>query len=339
MLPNKHLPHQHNIMGIGFMLLHVIALSVLYATAKSLTSELNSNLVVFLYKFSILIIVLPWCLSTGFKGLKTSKIHIHAVRAIFSTLGSLCMFYSLKFIPLADVTAITKMEQIVLLIIGILYFKESITKTKVGVILLSFFGAMMIIRPDLFSLGAPIEFKGFNSYYIFVFLALFFWSINSTIVKVLGKTEKTKVQLFYVLLFSSILAFPVSFMQWHTHASYMGIDFRYPTHMLEWDSFGLRLDHIKYILLLAACYFGHVVGNFKAFKHAELSVVVPLDYSRLVFGGLFGVFLFNEVPSDAAIVGYCLIIAGGLTLVKYEHRKAARRKKLSDELEAQHDQQ
>lgn len=338
MKPNKHLPHQHNLMGIGFMLLHVIALSVLYATAKSLTNELNSNFVVFLYKFTILIMVLPWCLSTGFDGLRTSKIHIHAVRAIFSTLGSLCMFYSLKYLPLGDVTAITKMEQVVLLMIGIIYFKESITKTKIIVILMSFLGAIMIIRPDLFTSNSA-EFKGFNSYYLFVFLALFFWSINSTIIKVLGKTEKTKVQLFYVLLFSSIISFPVSFMHWETYVSYMLIDFRYPTHMLEWDSFGLKSDHIKYIVLLAACYFGHVVGNFKAFKHAELSVVVPLDYSRLVIGGLFGLYIFGELPPQIAIGGYCLIIAGGLTLVKYEHRKAARRKREKEELEAELDQQ
>ncbi|MFI4983934.1 MAG: DMT family transporter [Rickettsiales bacterium] len=330
MKPNKHLPHQHNLMGICFMLLHVVGLSILYATAKFLTSELNSNLVVFLYKFTILIMVLPWCLSEGISGLKTKKIHIHITRAIFSTLGSLCMFYSLKYLPLADVTAITKMEQVVLLIIGILYFKEVATKTKMIVILLSFLGAMMIIRPDLFSFGRPVEFKGFNSYYLFVFLALLFWSINSTFVKVLGKTEKTKVQLFYVLLFSSFISFPVSFMHWYTHSTYMGIDFRYPTHLLEWESFGLRPDHMKYILLLGICYFSHVVGNFKAFKHAELSMVVPLDYLRLVLGGLFGYFIFSEQPLTVAIVGYCFIIAGGVTLVKYEHRKAVRRKKNDD---------
>lgn len=337
MTNSKVLPHQNNLMGIGFMLLHAVSLSVLYALVKRLTGDLNSNLVVFLYKFTILIIALPWCLSSGFTGLKTDRIWLHASRGLFSTLGSLCMFYAIKHIGLGDVTAVTKLEQIILLIIGILYFKEQVTKTKVVVILVSLLGAMMIIRPDFFPFGpdAKEASKGFNSYYVFVFLTIVFWGINSTVIKVLGKTEKTKVQLFYVMLFSCILAFPVSFMEWKTVATVWVLDIRYPTHFLTWESLGLKMEHCKYIVFLALCYFGHIVGYFKAFKHSELSVVVPLEYTRLVFAGIFGFIFFAETPLGISIVGYVFIIMGGLFLFKAEHRKA--RKKRIKELEAEVD--
>jgi len=334
---SKVLPHQNTMMGIGFMLLHTVSLSIIYATVKALTKDLDSNLVVFLYKFMILIFALPWCLSTGISGLKTDKIWLHASRGLFSTLGSLCIFYAIKHIGLGDVTAVTKLEQIALLVIGILYFKEKITKTKVGVILVSIFGAMMIIRPDLFPYGPDInsDSKGFNEYYIFVFLTILFWGVNSTAIKVLGKTEKTKVQLFYVMLFSCIIAFPASFMHWEHYATFWVIDIKYPTHFTGLPLDTLKWEHLKYISLLALCYFGHVVGYFKAFKHAELSVVVPLEYTRLVFAGVLGYILFQEVPLNVSLVGYALIIIGGLVLFNAEHKKA--KKQRVKELESEVD--
>lgn len=332
---SKTLPHQHNLMGIGFMLLHAVSLSVLYALVKLLTKDLNSNMVVFLYKFMIFFFALPWCLWGGFKTLKTDKIGLHLSRAFFSTMGSLCIFYAIKHIGLADVTAVTKLEQIILLIIGIFIFKEKITKTKIGVILASLVGALLIIRPDLFPFGPEAKHvsKGFNQYYVFVFMTIFFWSINGTVIKLLGKTEKTKVQLFYVMLFSSIIAFPVSFMEWKTATTLWVIDIKYPTHLVSWESLGLKIEHLKYIAVLALCYFGHIVGFFKAFKHAELSVVVPLEYTRVVFAGVFGYLYFAETPSQISYLGYALIILGGIALFKAEHRKA--KKKRLQELEAE----
>ncbi len=335
MSQSKTLPFQNNLMGIGFMLLHAVSLSVLYALVKLLTKDLNSNMVVFLYKFMIFFFALPWCLWGGVKTLKTDKIGLHLSRALFSTLGSLCIFYAIKHIGLADVTAVTKLEQIILLVIGIFVFKEQITKTKIWVILASLLGALLIIRPDLFPFGpqAKQSSKGFNHYYIFVFLTIFFWSINGTVIKLLGKTEKTKVQLFYVMLFSSIIAFPVSFMHWEVATKLWVIDIKYPTHLVSFESLNLKMEHLPYIAVLALCYFGHIVGFFKAFKHAELSVVVPLEYTRVVFAGIFGFIYFAETPSQISYIGYFLIIMGGIALFRAEHRKA--KKKRIRELEAE----
>ena len=57
-------------------------------------------------------------------------------------------FYAIKHIGLSDVTAVAYLEQIVLLIIGVLYFREAATKTKFIVIVASFIGAIIIIKPD-----------------------------------------------------------------------------------------------------------------------------------------------------------------------------------------------
>jgi S-adenosylmethionine uptake transporter len=338
---NKHSNQffQNNLFGIAMMLLHAIALSVLYAVIKELTKEINSNVAVFLYKFGLFISVIPWCLWGGFKDLKTKRIWLHVFRGFLSVFGSLSMFYAIKHIGLSDVTAVAYLEQIILLIIGILYFKEAATKIKFIVIIASFIGALLIIKPDyiLWAMGSisghpyPLN-TNVNSYYAFVFLAIGFWSLNSTVIKILGKTEKTKVQLFYVMLFSSIIAFPMAFMDWETAFHLVGnIDIRYPYSFIDFSTLGLKPIHLLFIAVLALCYFLHVIGHFKALKHAELSVVIPFEYTRLVFAGIFGYLFFSEVPLIPSYFGYALIISAGLCLFRSERKKMKRKLRLEAE--------
>lgn len=330
----KPIPKQNNLFGISMMLLHVVALSALYAAVKALVQDLNSNLVVFMYKLSILVLIIPWCLKGGIKTMKTDRLGLHFIRGFLSICGSLCMFYAIKHITLADISAVQYMEHIVLLVIGILYFKEKSSKTKIGVIIFSFIGALIVIRPDFFPWIADLlgqkqvglQSKGFNSYYVFVFLALTFWAMNSTAVKILGKTEKTKAQLFYTTLFSCMLSLPIAGMHWETYTTIAGLEVKYPVRILEFSELGLKLKHIEVIVLLGLLYLTHAITHFKALKHAELSVVVPLEYTRLVFTAMFGYLMFKETPALVSYVGYAVIISAGLFLVHSERKKYKRRK-------------
>ncbi len=336
-----HQPDHKTIIGILFMLLNAAAISLVYAVSKELTKEISSNLAVFLYKFSILICILPWCFKDGIASMKTNRILLHASRGFLSVGGSLSLFYAIKHIELADITAIGYIEQVVLVIIGIFYFKEEATLAKAIGVILSFAGAILVVNPDLLDFGAvdsPKLFSNVNPYYIFVFMSIGFWASNCTVIKVLGKTEKTKVQLFYVLLFSSLIACPLAFMKWDTFATIGVIHLRYPNEFIPFDDLGLKLEHIKFLVLLAIGYFTHSIAFFKALKYADLSTVVPFDYSRLVFAGILGLLLFGEVPEFGSVIGYVLIVVSGIYLIRSE---AKRRKKLKEsqikELESEYE--
>ena len=100
------------------MLLNALSIAILYVSIKELTQDLSSNLVVFIYKFAVLLMILPWCFAGGLKTLKTTKIWLHASRGFLSICGSLCLFYAIKFIDLTDITAMGYIEQVILVIIG-----------------------------------------------------------------------------------------------------------------------------------------------------------------------------------------------------------------------------
>jgi S-adenosylmethionine uptake transporter len=278
--------------------------------------------------------ILPFCLHKGFKYIKTKKIHLHILRSILSLGGSVSFFYAIKYIELVDATAVGYLEQVLWAIIGMVFFAERITLTKIISVILSFLGALIIMYPEviihnqngIFILSDNLSFGGFNIYYIFVFLSIILWASNCTVVKLLSKTESNKTQLFYVMMLTTLFAFPVAFFQWQ---GVEGMSFLHWTvRSYSFDELGLKLQHITIILILALCYFIHSITFFKALKLAELSIVVPFDYSRLVFTGIIGFVFFNEYPQFGAMVGFFLIIISGIFLIRSEtlHNKDKNKK-------------
>ena len=284
---------EKSLAGILLMILHAASMAALYVVAKDLTYVLHPDQVTFLYKFSILIAILPWCMYGGFrKNLRTTKIGLHVTRSTFSVMANLCFFYGLTEINIIDVAAISYLEHIIVISIGILYFKERFTKAKMVLIVCGFIGAIFVTKPG---------FNEFNSKYFFIFLALVFWAVNNLSIKILGKTERGKAQLFYAMLIGSILALPFAIQNWQP----------------------IKLENIKYLALLALFHLIHVISFFKAFKFSDISAVMPFDYSRLVFTGLLGYLFLHEMPDKYSIIGYLLIMFGGLFLIKSEAKRNA----------------
>ncbi|MFI4984254.1 MAG: DMT family transporter [Rickettsiales bacterium] len=299
--------------------------------------------------------ILPWCFSEGIKGVRTKHIWLHASRGFLSISGTLSLFYAIKYIALTNITAVGYLEQVVLVIIGILYFKEKATLSKVSTIVLSFLGAMIVVYPevihfphvDIPGLGlvrlpqiAEINLGGeFNYYYIFVFLSIVFWAANCTVIKILGKTENTKVQLFYVMLISCFIAYPFAFFNWQEIELFGMIPVKVPTAHLDYFELGVKLEHLPIIALLAFCYFIHSIAMFNSFRYAEMSTVIPFDYSRIIFTGVFGFMFFSELPEESSCIGYGMIVFSGIYLVRAEsqRRKNARELEMKQQLETEYE--
>lgn len=303
--PNK------TVSGILLMLMHAFSMSVLYVISKNLTQSLHPFQVAFLYKFAILCSIMPWVFWGDYKKtLRTRKIGMHVARGTFSLLGTLCFFVAVQNLGVLDASAISYLDHILVMLIGFFYFKEKITDAKIAMIVLCGVGAMLIIKPG---------FVTFNKYYIYLFMALVFWALNCTVIKILGATERSKAQIFYVMMFSSLFSLPLA--------------------MYEWKP--VEVWHFKYIALIAICYLVHTITFFKAFKYADISTVMPFDYTRLIFTGILGFLILGEVPDEFSLAGYVLIFLGGIYAIRYETKKR-KKERLSEakklELESEYEQ-
>jgi drug/metabolite transporter (DMT)-like permease len=59
---------------------------------------------------------------------------------------------------------------------------------------------------------------------------------------------------------------------------------------------------------------------FLAYRLAPARVVAPFNYAFMLWAGLSGYLLFNEIPNTLAIAGMMLIMLAGLAVVMLEGR-------------------
>ena len=56
-------------------------------------------------------------------------------------------------------------------------------------------------------------------------------------------------------------------------------------------------------------------------SQGDATVLVPLDYSRIVYSAIIGYLLFSEVPGPWSFAGMALIVGASLYLVLTEKRR------------------
>ncbi len=334
----------NNLYGIFFMVVNAFALPTLYAVQKQLLKTLSAPQMTFLYKLAVFVFFTPWALRKGFKALHTPVLPLHILRAFLSTTAGILFAFGLQHKGIVSATAIQHMEQVFWVMIGAIYFKEKINATKVTAILISFIAAVLVTMPQIpeviwNSLTGNTESQQsieFDYHYIFVIGAVICWTINSTVVKVLGKTVKNDVQAFYVLLFSVIIAYPTAFFKWQWHQ--IGESFmHYPSFngLVDLSNFTLNDTQVIQILVLALLCFTHLFAFFLAMKYAEMSTVAPFDYLKLIFSCVLAYFFTGDLPNETSqYVGYVLIILAGVSLVTSERRRLKKQEKL-EKLETQ----
>lgn len=322
-------PKHNNFLGISCIIWDTLSVATLYAIVKFVTKDITSNHIVFLYKISLFFLSLPWILHKGgLDNIKTKYFKIHLLRAFFSVGGSLCFMYGLQFVKLIDATVLQNIEQVLLVAIGMLFFHEKATKTKIVCVFLSLFGVLIIVRPEIFSSVCFSELsKQFNKGYIFIMASVLLWVCNIVAIKKLGIKSNGKNQMFYLLLFSVIFTYPVAFIDWGVVKTSLG-GMWLPIRMVEFAEIGLKWKHVILILGMAVCYFSHSLSLFNALKFGEFSVVMPFVYFKMVWAGIYGFVIFGTEPKMTSWVGYMLIIASGLTLM---HREVIRKKRISGE--------
>lgn len=325
-----------NLQGILLVLLNAFMLSCLFLTMKLLTKEISSSTAVLLNKSFTFIVLLIFFCFRGFSHLKTQKHKLHLVRGLFSLLGALCIFKAISRLELADVTAIGYLEQIMLVTIGLIYFKERFSKTKVIAIFLCFIGAISVIYPQFILNFYLILSYGFeyrsalktDPYYIYMFMAVGFYTANSLLVKFLGRTEKPLTQVFYLNMFSAIYAIPTGLFTWN-----FGTDGFLPdAQIINISDVLTNLTVIKLVIAASAINLCTSTIYFLALKKADLSIIMPFDYTKLVFSALLGYLFFVELPEFGSVFGYLLIMFSGLILIRSESRNKRLEEKLRRQL-------
>ena len=196
--------------------------------------------------------LLPVFFRSGFGVLRTRRLGLHVGRAIIQSAGMMCFFIGLTMIPFAEVTALSFSAPLFATVLAILVMGERVRMRRVCALIVGFIGVLVVLRPDTgaISLGA-----------LFVVGSSFVWAVAMAIIKSLSRTESSVTTTLYAALFMAPITLIPALFVW-----------REP-----------NLEQLVWLLGVgAAGTLGHLAFA-QAFKIAEMSAVLPLDFLRLVW--------------------------------------------------------
>lgn len=283
------------VQGIVWMLTSCFCFSVMAIMIRHISADIHPFALVFYRNVFALLIMLPILLRLGSSAFYTGRIKTHFWRGLFGVIGMLLYMIALAKIPTTRATALSFTAPLFTTIAAMIFLKEKVGIHRWGALLMGFVGVLVILRPG---------FEVFDYMSLIMILATCVWAISGVLIKKLSETEHPQTMVFYLTLLSAPLSFPMLLM--HPQLP--------------------SLDQVFGLLALG------IVSNmgqycmFQAYGKTEITVLLPFDFSRLVFVTIMGYFLFGEVLDLWTGVGAMVIIVSTVYISRREAR--ARKKKV-----------
>jgi len=239
------------------------------------------------------IAMLIWLAPTMGTGmLRTRQLPMQLVRGVLLLGSSLSFMMALKYLPLAEATAINYTTPTIVILLAVVFLGERMTRPRIVFVVAGMAGMLMIVQP-----GAELM-KGSAVFALGSAVCYAFYQITTRMLA----GEDPRVTLFYPALIGALLMTAV------------------------WPWFGTRID-ISWTDLALLCLIGVLgtVGHFLfilAFQRANASALTPFTYMQLVFATLIGWLAYNDFPDALTLAGMGLIAGSGLLLTWHERQRA-----------------
>ena len=234
--------------------------------------------------------LLLWIAFSGnFGAWRTQRPMAHVGRAAIGLATMMLAFSSLAYLPLAESTTIGFAAPLFAVALSALILKEKVGRHRWSAVLLGFLGVLVVMRPG----GTHVPAIGLG----LAIAAAFGVGVVTITIRQIGRTEGTQTTVLWFSLLSMLtLGTLLPF--------YAGMH-----------------DPWTWTILAALGLFGGFGQIFltSSLRFAPVSVVVPFDYTQLIWAVLLGWFIFAQQPPATTWAGALVIIASGLYTVDLEH--------------------
>jgi drug/metabolite transporter (DMT)-like permease len=266
-----------------------MAISSMTATIRALANSFHVLQVIFIYNIVAFMLILPLALFKLRDIWQTKHWHLHFWRSALGVGAVLCYFYAVQGMPMTQASAIAQSTPLFSFIAAVIFLRERITKARVIALLVGLLGAMIVIRP-----ATP----AFSPFSLLMLAAASMWAIMNIIVKRMSKDESNITQLFFYTGLMTIFSIPMALPYW------------------QWPT--LTLDYIK-LFSIGSLFMFSVLAIYNAYRYADVTVVLPFEFSTLIFTSAIAFLFFNEIISIWTIVG-ALFIISACFYIKYDKR-------------------
>ena len=263
--------------AVIFMVIGGVSIALMQAAVKLISLELHPFIITLYRAGLVFFVLLPILFWRGRAVFNTSSIRLQVVRGGVGGLGMLCVFTGLSMISLAEVTVLLFTVPIFATLLSIVFLSEKVGVRRWTAIFVGFLGILIIARPQ----------GSVSTGHLFILCAALSWSTSILIAKKLTEKDTVISITFWQAMGCVPLAFIASLFVW------------------ELPSF-VQLGALLGIAALGTV--GHSM-LYAALKVGQVSVILPLDYIRIIWSAGLGFILFGQLPTLHLYVGSLLIIA------------------------------
>jgi drug/metabolite transporter (DMT)-like permease len=274
--------------GIGLMLLSIFMFSFGDALGKFMVATYSVGQLLWLRACAALIVLAPMMWRHRADFMRLERPWLQLLRVTLSTLEVAAFFLATVYLPLADVITYYLACPIFVTALSAIVLRERVGWRRWSAVLIGFCGVLIALRPSTQTVSWPalIALGGSIS---FAFLMLITRSLRATPDIVLASTQ-------FIGTFA--LGALMSPFGWVTP-----------------DLGSLGLFAAAGCVSVAA-----LLCVNRSLKLAPASVVVPYQYSMIVWAVMFGYFVFGDVPQVSMIAGAAIIIGAGFYIFLREQQ-------------------
>ena len=225
----------------------------------------------------------------GFASLRTQRMDAHVLRAAVGLCAMALTFAALFALQLAEATTIAFSMPIFATVMGALVLGEPTGWRRWLAVLTGFAGVMIVMQPGSahFPLWGALCGLG----------AALLTATVSILLRTMGRSERPITTVFWFSTLSMVPLVPVYLLYAQPH---------------EATTWAILMA----IGLLGGC---AQMAMTYSLANAPVSVVVPMDYTSLIWATLLGWLVFDRLPAPATWIGAPIIIGSGLFIIWREH--------------------
>lgn len=281
--------------AMGMMVVSTLCFVSMHAVVSRITQELHPYEAAFFRNLFGFVVLLPMLARARFSSFRTTRLGLHSVRGVLNGASMLMFFTGISITPLAQVTALSYAAPLFATLLAALVLRETIRARRITALAIGFIGTLIVLRPGFHEMGlGPLLVLG----------STLLWAVVLIDIKILSRTDSTLTITSYMLVFVTPVTFVAALFYW-----------QWPT----WE----QLIWLFALGLLGSA--GQLLFT-EALKMAETSVLMPLDFLKMVWATLIGYFAFAQMPDLWTWVGGALIFASA-TYISYREHQLAREAK------------
>jgi len=281
--------------GVLMVMTAVAIFSVGDLLAKYLTRFYPIMLIVWVrFTLHLLIVLAVLGPRHGRALVRTTRLGAQIMRGLLLVLGSIFFVSALKYMPLAESTAIAYLGPLLVTLMSVVFLKEKVEPARWVAVLCGFIGVLTIIRPGssifswavLLPIGNAIVFAAYQ-----------------ILTRRLAGLESSYTSIFYAGLIGSVLL------------------------LLALPSVWTPLQSTLHAALFATLGATSVVAHMiliKAYEHAPASRLAPFSYSQLIWVAAIGFFAFGDFPDNWSLLGIGILIASGIYIASHQRQSERR---------------